>query len=90
MHIVEDDDTSSEESHEKPVYFGLTVAEQLLDSTRPNLVFRGTRVGAPGSRLNCVFPCPGRWTVHIPLDGGPWRWEPGGILQLSGGTDGNR
>jgi hypothetical protein len=68
------------------VYGGHVMAVQMLGSTRPSLIFRGTLVGAPGSQLNYLFPCPGRWTVHIPLDGGPWRWKPGGP-QLSGGTD---
>jgi hypothetical protein len=79
VHIVEDNNTSPES---ELVYVGQVVAVRMADSLWPTLIFRGARVGSPGSRLNYVFPCPGRWTVHIPLDGGIWRWEPGGPLDF--------
>jgi hypothetical protein len=56
------------------VYVGEVVVEQSAGTLWPTLVFRGTR--ADGGRLNYVLPSPGRWTVRIPLDGGPWKWEP--------------
>jgi hypothetical protein len=71
VHIVEDDNTSPES---ELVYVGEIVVEQMAGTLWPTLVFRGTR--RDGGQLNYVLPCPGRWVLRIPLDGGPWKWEP--------------